>query len=192
MLLRALTTAGVALVAAALAVGCDGSEADREVPRPVAIGDLQLTVPTSWSAHRHAKRCLHDGPGVHITNLAGYSFERPDLGPGWCTTAWKVREAPQNFVLIDVSRFFGPPPLPNPPPDSEFPPALATRIPEATLLSEEEAARRGTVVCKCTFRYGDIWLAGGSFSVRAWIGDEASIGDRRSLDALLASIRPKR
>jgi hypothetical protein len=50
---------------------------------------------------------------------------------------------------------------------------------------------RGRLVCQCTFRIGDVWLHEDSYSIRVWIGDDASIADRRSLDTLLAAIRPR-
>ena len=173
-------------------VGCDGSEADAEVPKRVVVGKLQLAVPPSWPVRRHAKRCKSDGQGVHITNLDGYSFERPRLPPGWCNNDWDVRGAPRDFVLVDISEMGGPPAGPSLPPDSEFPPALATFAPTETALSAKEANLQGKFVCACMFRGGGARSDGVNYSVRAWIGDDASIDDRRSLDVLLGSIRKKR
>jgi len=186
-LLHALTTAGVALVASAVAVGCDGdaSGVGNDTTKPLTMEALQLRVPTSWSVRRLPVECGCLGPGVLVTNVENHSFERDDddLSPESCTSAWKLQGVPRDFVLVDMSRFTCPRP---PPPvgaapltDSHFPLTFSTFI-------------RENVACRCTFLSGYALLDGFDYNVRAWIGDDASASDQLTLDALLRSIRPKR
>ena len=181
--MRALTMAGVALVVAAVTVGCDTSEIGSHATRRWTFEHVQLSVPKSWSVRPLILRCGGYSPGILVTNATDHSFQREARPPGACTTAWELEGAPRDFVLVDVSRFSFPRP---PPPVGAAPPA------DSNLPLTFETSIRENVACRCTFLYGDLWLDGVNFSVRAWIGEDASTSDQLVLDALLRSTRPRR
>jgi hypothetical protein len=123
---------------------------------------------------------------VLVASVASRSFRRGDP-EGTCSNGWNVEEAPRHFVLVDLSRLHVPPGFGAARGDSRF----------ALTLGSLRRARwtdpRGHPTrCSCVFRSGGLWLDGLYYTLRVWVGRKASMSDRRSLMALLASVRPVR
>ena len=83
----------------ALLAGCGGQSTLRE-----RAAGLHFDIPKQWSVHRLGIYCHGRlGPGILITNIE--TFPKHPNTPGECTNAWDVSKLPENFVLIDISRF---------------------------------------------------------------------------------------
>ncbi len=175
-----LAGALLALPILLLLVGCAGSAPPKEGSerwKSIVVEGLELRTPPTWSDRRLGVHCVRSGPGVLVSNLDARSFRR-EAPParGGCTTRWKVHGVPREFVLVDLSRFKFP--VVGSLGDSAFPPEL-------------ETSRQESRSCQCTFEFADLWLHHLGYTVRVWIGENASVSDRKALDAMISSIRPK-
>jgi hypothetical protein len=168
-------------------LGCGGSGATTQATQSVDIGALQADVPADWSIQRLPGECRRIGPGALITNLNGHEFERDDdhLPPDSCTNVWDLVEAPDDFVLVDISEFFFHVPRAggSPGPDSAFPPQLVADPYRSSTTTEP--------LCSCDYRHGAVFVGEIDFIIRVWVGEAASQVDREAVDALVGSVRPR-
>jgi hypothetical protein len=170
-----------ALVASTAAASASGAEQDRRV-----VEGLELRVPTAWSSRPLLRRCRHLGRGMLVANVASRLFRRDDP-EGTCSNYWNIEDAPRHFVLLDLSRFDGPPVVGPARADSRFPLTLGS-LKRSSWTDKRGLASR----CSCIYRHGELWLDGLYYNLRVWVGREASNRDRRLLMALLGSIQPVR
>jgi hypothetical protein len=155
----------IVVVALLLVVSACGSGVRRE-----NLSELRMSVPKSWSVHRLGVYCRgRVGPGILITNIK--DFPRHPQNPGECTNAWDVSKLPENYVLIDISRFNARP---------------AFDLSQHPRLPIRDSDLRSTVFPR--LKALSFWRGDRQFTVRVWTGRDSSSGDRAKLAALLKSV----
>lgn len=163
-----------AIVIAGLAVNL---ARDRE---PTTIGALKLELPSHWNVRQVTKRCGRAGPGLLVGNLTIGALRRlrhdlTGLPAGACTTEWNVRQLPPTYLLVDITRL-------------RIPAGFAS----STFPLRYAGLSRSALPCRCVFRSGYVVTSGLTYALRVWVGRGAGAVERRTLRALIASIRPRR
>lgn len=97
--------------------------------------------------------------------------------PGGCTNGWDTSEAPSDYVLIDISRF-------------TFP-SIAALSPNSSLPAKLNVYKGESEKCRCEYKYANLRLNNLGYIIRVWIGNTASVRDRSSAEAIIASIAPR-
>lgn len=151
--------------------GCGSQPTLRE-----RVAGLRTDVPKNWSVHRLGVYCHgRVGPGLLITNADLQTLDRlrHPQAPGTCTNAWDVSTLPDDFVLIDISRFDARP---------------SFRLPQHRRLPIGDGDLRATTFPR--LRALNFWNGERQFTIRVWTGGRVSGGDRAKLRKLVASIQP--
>ena len=163
------------------------ADASSLTSRLAHTGKLRLVVPSGWSIRKLGVQCGDWGPGLLLTNLDAESIRRSpaSLSARSCSTFWNVARVPKKFVMIDLSRF----PVPRP---ANRRPSKGTKLPisySSMSKSTKASLETGPGKCTCAERYTYIWVDGVSYSLRAWIGKDASPTARRMLIHAISTIR---
>ena len=157
------------IVSVILLAGCGSQPTLRE-----RVAGLRLDLPKQWSVHRLGVYCHgRVGPGLLITNIE--DFPEHPANPGECTNAWDISKLPENFVLIDISRFNTRP---------------AFVLPQHPHLPIRDSDLRQTTFPR--LRAFDFWNGERQFNIRVWTGGDISSGDRTKLRKLIESIKSSR
>jgi hypothetical protein len=156
------------IMAVTLLAACGSQSTLRE-----RIAGLRLDVPKEWSVHRLGVYCHgRIGPGLLITNLKDQTLQHPQA-PGECTNAWGIDKLPENFILIDISRFNAHP--------------LAKTRPQTQRFPIHESDLRQTTIRR--LRAFNFWEGNHNFDLRIWTGKNIASSDRTKLRKLVESIR---
>jgi len=188
--LRVRATASVvvtmAVVLVALAVTVDGNRRERVAIGPPAtreawVSDVNPVIgwrfeyPSTWAVEHYAGQCRIEQSGTVVSNSSAPGFLS---APGTCTTERNLTGIRQTFVGVEITHYFGGPPVAGPVlPETPLPLALedgspveGSPVPQSTIH----------VVVKGDTRY----------QVRVWIGTAASEQDRHNVARIVASLRP--
>lgn len=179
-------SAAVLVAAIVILTAATAHPASIGATRVHSFGALRLNVPLSWPVRRVPLHCNRYGPGVLISNLRGHVFKREveAIPKGACSTLWKLDTTPSNFVLVDLSLM--------PVPSVTNAPHADSRLPPRLVRANYTAGTSNTTLCLCEYRYGFFWVNRRSYELRVWLGARASRADRRSVEALVRSVRPKK
>jgi len=138
------------------------------------VASIQFQRPSTWVAQHFGTYCRRVGPGVVVSNVRRH-FRHPVISNG-CTNNWILAGLPRDYVLIDVSEFAFPI---GQPPKAMFP------------LSLSRFRRARPSGCRCAYWETSFSATRREYEIRVWIGTKASRTQRRAVENLIASIKPR-
>jgi hypothetical protein len=140
---------------------------------------IALDRPDGWAIQTFGRYCMRVGPGLLVSNVARHRFRNIET-PTSCTNGWDLSGLPKGFVLLDASFMAYP---------LRVSDTAETRMPLSLSRFRKRPSADYGGCGKCARSVFGVVRGRRVYTVRVWLGSEASADDRRELEHVVRTLR---